>query len=140
MALLYKLYQDNRENSVNSGMWLARTTTIDTISTDAIAQIIERNCSMKKSDVKAVIEELIEVIKDKMQDSYAVKLDGFGTFKLSIHSTGAPSADKYNVREHVKGVSVKFRPSYTVDAGTGKHSVNFVQGVKIQETAKNAVE
>jgi nucleoid DNA-binding protein len=40
----------------------------------------------------AVLEELVEVMKDQMQDSKRVKLDGFGSFKIGIESKGAQTA------------------------------------------------
>ena len=43
-------------------------------------------------------------------NSKKVKIDGLGTFYCTIESTGAPSKDKYNTQENIKGLRVRFLP------------------------------
>ena len=80
MALLYKIVRDNRKNSTN--LYYGRAVQINTIDTDGLADIIQRNCTLKKSDVIAVIAELVEVMTDQLQNSVTVKLNNFGTFEV----------------------------------------------------------
>ena len=87
----------------------------------------------------AVLEELVEVMKDQMQDSKRVKLDGFGSFKIGIESKGAQTAGKYSVAEHVKGLHVVFMPERTTDSG-GNKSKQFLQGCRVEELPLNLVE
>ena len=54
MTVFYKLRQDNQERSKYKGQWFAHTVNLGTIETDELARIIERNCSVKRSDVLAV--------------------------------------------------------------------------------------
>ena len=103
MAVFYRLHQDQSTGTKRSGKWYARAVPTACIGTRQLAEIIQRNCTVKKSDVMAVLEELVEVMKDQMQDSKRVKLDGFGSFKIGIESKGAQTAGKYSVSEHVKG-------------------------------------
>ena len=86
----------------------------------------------------AVLEELVEVMKDQMQDSKRVKLDGFGSFKIGIDSKGAQTAGKYSVSEHVKGLHVVFMPERTTDSG-GNKSKQFLQGARVEELPLNTV-
>ena len=134
-----RTFKDGREDPANK-KWFARAITIGTVDTDDLADIIQRNCSMKKSDVQAVLTELVEVMTDKMQESYAVKLNGLGTFKIGIESTGALLPENFSVSKNIVGTHVNFMPAYTVDSATGQRTKALLNGVKVGETAKNAVE
>ena len=139
MSVFYRLHQDQSTGTKRSGKWYARAVPTDVINTRQLAEIIQRNCTVKKSDVMAVLEELVEVMKDQMQDSKRVKLDGFGSFKIGIESKGAQTAGKYSVSEHVKGLHVVFMPERTTDSG-GNKSKQFLQGCKVEELPLNLVE
>lgn len=74
MPILYKLRQDNRKNSVNKGKWYARSIMNGTtVGTNELANIMQRNCTLKKSDIIAVIAELVETMADQLQNSMRVK-------------------------------------------------------------------
>ena len=139
MSVFYRLHQDQSTGTKRSGKWYARAVPTAVISTRQLAEIVQRNCTVKKSDVMAVIEELVEVMKDQMQDSKRVKLDGFGSFKIGIESKGAQPAGKYSVSEHVKGLHVVFMPERTTDSG-GNKSKQFLQGCRVEELPLNTVE
>ena len=76
MAVFYRLYQDTKKDSKFKGMWYARSIVTDVVDTEVLAERIQRNCSMKKSDVQAVLTELVEVMNDELQASHRVKLYG----------------------------------------------------------------
>ena len=139
MSVFYRLHQDQSTGTKRSGKWYARAVPTDVINTRQLAEIVQRNCTVKKSDVMAVLEELVEVMKDQMQDSKRVKLDGFGSFKIGIESKGAQTAAKYSVSEHVKGLHVVFMPERTTDSG-GNKSKQFLQGCRVEELPLNTVE
>ena len=98
----------------------------------------DQSTGTKRSDVVAVIEEMVEVMKDQMQDSKRVKLDGFGSFKIGIQSKGAQTAAKFSVAEHVKGLRVVFMPERTKDS-SGNRSKQFLQGARVEELPLNTV-
>ena len=79
MAVLYKLYQDNRDTSSHKGEWYARAKTLDTVTLNEIAQRIQDNTTAKKADALAVLTEMVEVVRDYLQKSYRVKIDGLGS-------------------------------------------------------------
>lgn len=144
MPVLFKMYQmerefkDGRQDNAN-GKWYARAVHVGEIDTAGIAEIIQRNCSMKKSDVQAVLSELVEVIHDKLAESYAVRLDGIGIFKIGLKVTGATDLKEFSVAENIKGLRVNFLPAYTVDSATGQRTTALTAGFKIAETAKNDI-
>ena len=60
MSVLYRLHQDQSVGTKRSGKWYARMVPIGMIDTRGLAEIIQRNCTVKRSDVMAVLEELVD--------------------------------------------------------------------------------
>ena len=88
MSVLYRLYQNNnKKNTKAYGKWYAKAVTTNVYSTDELALEVQRNCSMKKSDVKAVIEELCEVMARELGNSHVIELVGVGRFYPKVSST-----------------------------------------------------
>ena len=133
------MHQDKSVGTQRSGKWYARMVPTGTINTRQLAEIIQRNCTVKRSDVMAVIEEMVEVMKDQMQDSKRVKLDGFGSFKIGITSKGARSAKAFTVADNIKGMHIVFTPERSTDAA-GNRVKQFLQGAKCEELPENKVE
>ena len=131
MALLYKIVRDNRKDSNN--LYYGRAVQINSISTDGLADIIQRNCTLKKSDVLAVISELVEVMTDQLQNSVTVKLDGFGTFKIGLKTVGAVKAEDFSVSRNVTGLRVNFLSEGKKDVATNKVTRKFLQGATLQK-------
>ena len=55
MSVFYRLHQDQSTGTKRSGKWYARAVPTAVISTRQLAEIVQRNCTVKKSDVMAVI-------------------------------------------------------------------------------------
>ena len=51
MAVLYRLSQNKMSTSKAKGKWFAQAVMTGTIDTDALAEIMQRNCTVKKSDI-----------------------------------------------------------------------------------------
>lgn len=140
MAIQYRLYQNkNLRNTVAYGRWYAKAVTLSEIHTDDLAYIVQRNCSMKKSDVKAVIEELVEVIRDQLAQSNRVVLDGLGAFRPSIVSSGAVAAADYSATANVKSLKVLFQPAVKLDA-SGKRVKTLLDGTRVSALPYNDVD
>ena len=139
MSVLYRLHQDQSVGTKRSGKWYARMVPIGMIDTRGLAEIIQRNCTVKKADVMAVIEEMVEVMKDQMQDSKRVKLDGFGSFKIGINCRGARSAKAFTINDNIEGLHVVFTPERTHDQA-GNKVKQFLQGVSVEELPENKVD
>ena len=79
MAVFYRLSQVTSPKQKGYGKWYPRAVITQTVDTNELAEIMQRNCTVKKSDIMAVITELIETMQDQLQDSKRVKLNGFGS-------------------------------------------------------------
>ena len=117
------------------GKWYPRAVMTNTVDTDALATIMQRNCTVKKSDILAVISELIETMQDQLQDSKRVKLNGFGSFKIGMSSTGADKASDFDARKNIKGLHVLFMPEVKTDS-EGQRQKTFISGCSVQEVPK----
>ena len=138
MALLYKIVRDNRKNSGN--LYYGRAVQIQTVDTDGLADIIQRNCTVKKSDVLAVINELVEVMTDQLQNSVTVKLDGFGSFKIGLKTVGADKPENFSISRNVAGLRVNFMSQGKKSQATNKVERIFLQGATLQRYDPTKVE
>ena len=132
MSVKYQLKKVNGEKSIIKGKWLARAKMIETIDLDDIAERIQRNCTCKMSDVKAVLAELIETMRDELQASHRVKLNGFGSFRIGLKTTAADSPKTFKVSTNVKGLHVLFQPEVKTSAD-GTRTKTFLTGTKVVE-------
>jgi predicted histone-like DNA-binding protein len=135
----YRLVQDKSSNPRKSGKWYAKAVIGQTVSTDEIADRIQKNCSMKKSDVVAVLSELAEVIADIVKESQRAQLDGIGCFKAGLSSRGAESEDKFEVQKHIKNLHLIYQP-VTRKLSTGKREKVFLSGAKVQRYKEFSAE
>lgn len=133
MAISYKLHQDNRINSVNKGKWYARATMTDEIRLKGISERIQRNCSMKQSDVNAVLTELVEVMKDELQASHRVVIDGLGSFRIGLKTIPADSAKEFSAVKNIVGARVNFMPTVEVNRLTNKRVKRLLEGFTVKE-------
>ena len=139
MSVFYRLNQDKSKNTMRSGKWYARAVSTSVINTRQLAEIMQRNCTVKRSDILAVIDELVETMRDQLQDSKRIKLDGFGSFKIGVRSISAATAKEFSVSENIKGMRVIFSPERSTDA-SGNRTKQFLQGIKVEELPVNSVE
>ncbi len=138
MPILYKLAKDNRKTSRTAGQYFGRAIVTSVIDTEGLAEIMQRNSTVKKSDILAVLTELVETMTDQLQNSIRVKLNGFGSFKIGIRGTGSKTIDEYSVAKNVKGLHVNFTPQSMKDA-SGTRTKKFLTNATVQEAPKNAV-
>ena len=139
MSVFYRLSQVTSPNAKGYGTWYPRAVITQTVDTEMLATIMQRNCTLKKADIVAVISELIETMADQLQDSKRVKLNGFGSFKIGIRGEGADSAADFSISKNIKGLHVLFQPEVKTD-GRGLRQKTFITGCSVQEAPKNDVD
>jgi predicted histone-like DNA-binding protein len=78
------------DDSTAFGKWFA-TAVYDQhfIETEQLADFIQTQASVKKSDIKAVLDELGSAMKHFFELGQKVKLDGIGIFKVGFSSIGS---------------------------------------------------
>jgi len=139
MAVFYKLTQNKNAGMASTYQkWYARTVVADTKTLKDVAKLIEQNCSLKQSDVWGVLTEFVEVVTDMLQNSFRVKIDGLGSFKLGMSSKGADNIEDFSVSENVRKLRVLFQPETTIDSSTGKRVKAMLQGATLSDISKLA--
>ena len=76
---------------------------------DELARLIERNCSVKRSDVLAVLAELSDVIAQKLADSHRVRLAGIGSLMVGLNGQPCSDPTQYDA-SYVTGLHLCFKP------------------------------
>ena len=141
MSVRYKLYQDNRAESPTRGKWYARAVYNQKPKTlNQLALKIQENVSVKKADVKAVLDEMVGVLKEWLQDSNRVKIEGLGSFKIGLKTKPADTAKDFSASKHVVGARVNFLPEIEVDPTTGARIKSLLMGLEVEETYPNDVD
>jgi putative DNA-binding protein len=132
MSIKYKLYQLKNKTSQRNGYWYARAAYIGTVGTKQLATRISERCTVTEPDILAVISALVSEMSHNLQNGMRVKLNDFGTFKLSISSEGVKELKDFSAVKHIKRPHVLFQPETHVGADKVRIK-NFISGVKVEE-------
>ena len=107
----YEVKQNQNSFSAAFGKWYAQIKNLETLNTRKLANHIAEHGSIYTPDVVyGVLEKFRSCLLEMLLNSKKVKIDGLGTFYCTIESSGAPSKDKYNTQENIKGLRVRFLP------------------------------
>ena len=140
MSIKFRLVQNqNRKNPKAYGKWYAKAVVNDTVRLKEIAAEIQENVSVKASDVWGVLLELTNVLKKNLSNGNRVIIDGFGSFKMGIRSTGTVTVKEYNASKNITDIHVNFMPEYTWSGADKRHSKPLLEGITVRETPKNTV-
>ena len=127
MAIFYKMIFRNNEKHPEMTGYFAVIANKGMVTTDEIADEIQRNCSMKRSDVLAVLAELSEVIRNNVQQSHSVKLNGIGVFRPGISSSIVKSLAQFTPQTNIRALRLNFLPETMT-----------IEGKRIKKVFENA--
>ena len=119
------------------------------VGTDELAEFIQRQASVKKSDIKAVLQELGEAMKHFFEMGQKIKLDGIGIFKVGFSSIGVDKVEDCGAGT-ISTRRVLFQPETTrvvtgQERKNGKvkqkyvNSITLLKDVVFEETHDNAM-
>ena len=120
------------------------------IETEQLAEYIQSQASVKKSDIKATLDELGGALKHFFELGQKVRLDGIGIFKVGFSSIGVTKAEDCNAATITKR-RVLFQPETTrVVVGQQKtndgsvkqkyvNAITMLKDVTFEETHDNAM-
>lgn len=80
------------------------------VTTKAVAKRLSGMCTVTYADVMAVLGELPGVMADLMAQGKSVRLDGLGTFRLTLKTKGVAEEDDFDFQKQVRAVRVQFVP------------------------------
>lgn len=134
MALNISFRKNEIKSSPNYGKYFGHVVTNGEVGMKELANEIQQNCTLKKSDVVAVLTELQEAIKHHLQDGQVVVLPEIGRLKLAVETVGVDKPKDFNLKKHLRRVVCKF-----VAAGSrggkrnGKLSYDLCEGVEVNK-------
>lgn len=107
----YKLYQNNNANNVDTyGKWYARVYVDETYDLEQLSEhMANHNTPYSAGTINGVLKDMVNCIKELLLDGKGVKLDDFAIFSIGISSSGADSADDFNVARNITGVKLRAR-------------------------------
>jgi predicted histone-like DNA-binding protein len=120
------------------------------VGTEELAEFIQRQASVKKSDIKAVLQELGEAFKHFFEMGQKIKLDGIGIFKVGFSSIGVNKLEDCGAQT-ITTRRVLFQPETTrVVVGQQKmtdgsvkqkyvNAITMLKDVVFEETHDNAM-
>ena len=132
MSIKFRMYQDNRSNSKHKGYWYARAISPDLVGVKDLANRVSARCTVTEPDILAVISALVFEMNQVLKAGNRVKLDGLGTFRVGIHSSGVEKAKDFNPQRDIFGAHVIFVPAVRVDASHRRVN-KLLDGLRVQE-------
>lgn len=105
MAFYKKMF--NKEHGVYFPM---AVTVGKPVETKEVAERLALISTVSKSDVAAVLGDLAGVIADLMKQGKSVRLEGLGTFRLTLDTKGVKQEADFDFQKQLKGVRVQFTP------------------------------
>lgn len=106
----YILRKERKVNLKNFGKYKAVAVHADTVTQQEIEAEAERNCTVTRADVKAVMNEVMAVMRRHLQNGDRVRLDDWGILKLELESKAVEQPEEFNATKHVKRIKVHFLP------------------------------
>ena len=128
MSQKVQKYQNRVSGSPSYGKYYVRAVyDNDFITTEELADFIQQQASVKRSDCKAVLDELGSAMKHFFEMGQKIKLDSIGIFKVGVSSSKSDTLDGCTAA-NVKNSRIIFSPETTA-IPTGKTTT--VQRAKV---------
>ena len=110
MSQKVQKYQNRVSGSPSYGKYYVRAVyDNDFITTEELADFIQQQASVKRSDCKAVLDELGSALQHYLGLGQKVKIDNVGIFKVGLSSAGSNS-EALCTAANVKNTRVLFQP------------------------------
>lgn len=130
MPVIYKGMQSRLATKQGKKPFYPRVILTGNVNTNKIVQEIAELSSLSTGDSKNVIDNLVTVITRHLQSSESVTLDGLGTFRLTMKSTGKGVNTMDEVSATQASLLVRFLPTSTRKLDRTVATRSLVTGVK----------
>ena len=120
MSIEYDFYRNPNSQGTNKKRYHARVVSSDRISTDELAEEIQKECSLTITDVKAVLIALGDKLAKHLGEGSKVHLEGIGYFQVNLQCK-----EEVRTTRSVRSDNVQFKSvSYRADNELKKHLRN----------------
>ena len=134
MSIEYDFYRNPNSQGTNKKRYHARVVSSDRITTDELAEEIQKECSLTINDVKAVLIALGDKLAKHLGDGSKVHLEGIGYFQVNLQCK-----EEVCTTRSVRSENVEFKSvSYRADNELKKHLKK--QKIQRSQTKIHSVE
>ena len=139
MPVLYKARQASIANKEGKKLYHPQVIITGSVDLDSLSKEVAELSSLSTGDVKNTIDNLITVMTRHLQASESVSLDGFGSFALSLKSTGNGSETAEEVNAQNCRIKTNFRPASTRNSDRTVATRSFITGASFVKLDVNGV-
>ncbi len=111
--------------------WYGRVVKKEDVHLKEIAEIMSMKSTFTEGEIYGMLKDMVRLMKFFMQNGQPVKIDGLGSFHLSVEGEMVENREDYRIDKHVKNVKCKFRPSGRRKEN-GKMLYDFCVGVELE--------
>ena len=134
MSIEYDFYRNPNSQGTDKKRYHARVVSSDRITTDELAEEIQKECSLTITDVKAVLIALGDKLAKHLGDGSIVHLEGIGYFQVNLQCK-----EEVCTTRSVRSENVEFKSvSYRADNELKKHLKK--QKIQRSQTKIHSVE
>ena len=106
--LRLKTYKNNNSKNNAYGKTYGRLIHVDTLNTSDLCRHMMKHGTIYTPDVvKGVVERFVMCFEELLLEGNKIKLDGLGTFYLSVSTEGVDNEDQFTAN-NVKAIRIKF--------------------------------
>ena len=106
--LRLKTYKNNNSKNNAYGKTYGRLIHVDTLNTSDLCRHMMKHGTIYTPDVvKGVAERFVMCFEELLLEGNKIKLDGLGTFYLSVSTEGVDNEDQFTAN-NVKAIRIKF--------------------------------
>ena len=110
MSVKYSVVmRKNPSKIAEPGKFYAHAQAYGELDFDSLCEDVNGRCTVTKADVSAVIESVLETMKQSLAKGEIVRLGNFGSFQVGLSSRGAATEDEY-CSALIRGTKITFRP------------------------------
>ena len=117
MAIEYDFYRNPNSQGTNKKRYHARVVSSNRVSTDQLAEEIQKECTLTTADIKAVLMALGDKLAKHLGKGSKVHLEGIGYFQVNLKCK-----EEVRTTHAVRSENVEFKSvSYRADNHLKKH-------------------
>lgn len=132
MSLQVRLQKSQFNEGNRAGKWYLRTVSQGEVSTEELADHIQRDTSFTRGDVRGIIYALVDEMQLQLSQGKTVVLEGIGRFHLSVESHAKTKPEALNLNDCVKNVKCRFVAAGRRNRDDHRKIEQFGEGVKVE--------
>ena len=123
MPIEYEFYRNPDSQGTKKKRYHARVVPTGRISTDQLAQEIQKECTLTVSDVKSVLIALADKMAEHLGEGHKVHLKDIGYFQVNLHCKEEVRTTHAVRSENVEFKSVSFRADTNLKESLKKQKI-----------------